>query len=68
MVRPEENDMRDATDPGNMDMVDRVGADRGPNEGRDDGVRKWFGVGLGIWTMVIIIAIVFAVAIIVFAL
>jgi hypothetical protein len=59
--------MRDTTDPGNMDMVDRVGADRRPDEGRDDGVVRWFGLGLGIWAMVILVAIVFAVAIIVFA-
>lgn len=60
--------MSDTTDPGNMDMVDRVGAGRGPNEGRDDGVRQWFGFGIGIWMVVIVIAIVFAGAILVFAL
>jgi hypothetical protein len=68
MTRSEENAMSDTTDPGKMDMVDRVGADRGPNEGRDDGVARWFGLGLGIWAMVIVVAIVFIVAILVFAL
>ncbi len=60
--------MRDTTDPGNLDMVDRVGAERNPNEGRENGVARWFGLGLGIWAMVIVIAIAFAVAILVFAL
>jgi hypothetical protein len=66
-LRPEENTMSDRTNPRDLDMVDRVGAGRGPNEGRDDGVGKWFGLGLGIWSVVIVIALVFAVAILVFA-
>lgn len=60
--------MGDTTDPGKMDMIDRVGADRSPNEGKDDKVRKWVGFGLGIWTVVILVAIVFVAAILIVAL
>ncbi len=60
--------MSETTDPSKMDMIDRVGADRSPSEGSDDSVRKWFGFGLGIWAVVILIAIVFAAAIVLVAL
>jgi hypothetical protein len=68
IARSEERDMRDTTDPNDMDMVDRVGANRSPNEGHKDGVIRWFGFGLEVWVVVILIAISFVVAIVVFAL
>src|SRR5262245_53832821 len=64
--RAKESAMRDMTDPGIIDRAD-VGQTNGRSTERKSGVGGWLGFGIGLWSVVILVAIVFAVAIIVFA-
>jgi hypothetical protein len=59
--------MQDTTDPRNIDRRD-VGETNPRSAERKTGIGGWLGVGLGIWTVVILVAIVFIVAILIFAL
>jgi hypothetical protein len=59
--------MQDTTDPRNIDRRD-VGETNPPSAERKTGVGGWLGVGLGIWSVVILVAIVFIAAILIFAL
>ena len=58
--------MQDTTDLRNIDRRD-VGETNPRSAERKSGVGGWLGVGLGIWSVVILVAVVFIVAIIVFA-
>jgi hypothetical protein len=68
VLDPERKDptMRDITDSPNIDRRD-VGETNSPAAERTSGVGGWLGVGLGIWTVVILVAIAFIAAILVFA-
>lgn len=59
--------MQDTTGPRNIDRRD-VGETNPPYAERKSGVGGWLGVGLGIWSVVILVAIVFVVAILIIAL
>jgi hypothetical protein len=65
-ARARESAMRDMTDPRNIDRYD-VGQTNSRSAERKSGVGDWLGVGLGIWSVVILVAIVFIAAIIYFA-
>jgi hypothetical protein len=58
--------MQGTTDPRNIDRRD-VGQTNPRSAERKSGIGGWLGVGLGIWSVVILVAVVFIVAIIVFA-
>ena len=59
--------MEDTTDPRNIDPRD-VGETNPRSAERTSGVGGWLGVGLGVWTVVVLVAVVFIVAILIFAL
>ncbi|HEY7036673.1 MAG TPA: hypothetical protein VH482_35425 [Thermomicrobiales bacterium] len=59
--------MRDMTDPGNLDRVD-VGETNRPQEEKKTGFPGYVAAQLGVWTVVIIVALVFVVVIAIFAL
>jgi hypothetical protein len=58
--------MRDMTDPRNIDRTD-VGQTNPPSAERKSGVGGFLGVGLRIWSVVILVAIAFLVAGIIFS-
>jgi hypothetical protein len=55
------------TDPGNLDRVD-VGETNRPQEEKKTGFPGYVAAQLGVWTVVIIVALVFVVVIAIFAL
>lgn len=58
--------MRDTTDPRNIDRVD-VGQANSRSAERTSGVGGWLGFGIGLWSVVILVAVVFVVAILLYA-
>jgi hypothetical protein len=63
----EEAEMRDMSDPRDLDRAD-VGQTNRPGAENKGGVGGWLGIQLKVWTVVIAVALIFLIVILVYAL